>query len=261
MVLAEQAEARRLASELHLEFMRANEAGTRAVLADTDDASASAARESEQAANHAAQRLDALAPIVQSLGYDDEVNILNGFRDRFAEYRKLDREILPLATENSNLKAQRLAFGDAAAAADALSSALDELAARSTPDLALAATKARLAVREIQVLQARHIAEPDDAGMSAIEEAMFKLETSARDTLESLRKGAGRNEAAFDSAGESLGRFIAANAEVIRLSRRNSDVRSMAATLGRKRVVAAECEERLAALETALAAHTVSATK
>jgi hypothetical protein len=43
---------------------------------------------------------------------------------RFAEYRVLDRKILDLAVENTNLKAQRLALGPAQEAADAFRDAL-----------------------------------------------------------------------------------------------------------------------------------------
>jgi hypothetical protein len=43
------------------------------------------------------------------------------------------------------------------------------------------------------------------------------------------------------------------NDEIVALSRRNSNVRSLALSLGRKRVVVAECDDQLTALEQALA--------
>jgi hypothetical protein len=49
--------------------------------------------------------------------------------------------------------------------------------------------------------------------------------------------------------------------EIITLSRRNSDVRSLALSLGDKRKVTAECEAHLQALEDALAKHEFSATR
>jgi hypothetical protein len=51
------------------------------------------------------------------------------------------------------------------------------------------------------------------------------------------------------------------NDELIVLSRRNSNVRSLALSLGRKRVVTADCEDRLRALEQALATHEFTATR
>ena len=54
---------------------------------------------------------------------------------------------------------------------------------------------------------------------------------------------------------------MAIHKEIITLSRRNSDVRSLALSLGRKRTVTAECEEQLQALEEALAKHEFTATR
>jgi hypothetical protein len=49
--------------------------------------------------------------------------------------------------------------------------------------------------------------------------------------------------------------------EIIALSRRNSDVRSLALSPCRKRVVTAECEAQLHGLDEALARHAFSATR
>ena len=54
---------------------------------------------------------------------------------------------------------------------------------------------------------------------------------------------------------------MAINDEIVTLSRRNSNVRSLALSLGRKRMVTAECEDDLRALEEALAKHEFTATR
>jgi hypothetical protein len=54
---------------------------------------------------------------------------------------------------------------------------------------------------------------------------------------------------------------MAVNDEIVTLSRRNSNVRSLALSLGRKRMVTAESEDDLRALEEALAKHEFSATR
>ena len=54
---------------------------------------------------------------------------------------------------------------------------------------------------------------------------------------------------------------MAIHAEIVTLSRRNSNVRSLALSLGRKRTVTAECEDALRALEQALATHEFTATR
>ena len=51
------------------------------------------------------------------------------------------------------------------------------------------------------------------------------------------------------------------NAELVALSRRNSDVRSLALSLGQKRMVTAACEESLQALQAALAKRGLGGTR
>lgn len=59
----------------------------------------------------------------------------------------------------------------------------------------------------------------------------------------------------------ALDRFTAIHKEIIKLSRRNSEVRSLSLSLGRKRTITAQCEDRLRALEEALAKHQFTATR
>ena len=63
------------------------------------------------------------------------------------------------------------------------------------------------------------------------------------------------------AAADALDRFKVINAELVTLSRRNSNVRSLALSLGRKRTVTAECDALLVALEEALAKHDFTATR
>ena len=87
-------------------------------MADTDEMTVAFAREAEEAQQAVQTDIDALEPILQSLHFSDETRLLQEFVSRFAEYRELDRRILDLAVENTNLKAQRLSFGPAQEAAD-----------------------------------------------------------------------------------------------------------------------------------------------
>ena len=125
-VLTQLLEARRLASDLHVQFSKAADASNRAVMGDTDVAAAAAADEAKRARQLIERDVETLRPILQSLGYDQELAALVGFFvARFDEYRRLDDEILPLAGENTNVKAQRLSFGAAQQAADAFRTAID----------------------------------------------------------------------------------------------------------------------------------------
>src|SRR5262249_12659551 len=118
-------EARRVTAELRVSFTRAADASNRAVMADTDDASVAARDEAMKAREVVERDLEALQSILHDLAYADELRYLAGFRARYSEYRRLDDEILPLAIENSNLKAQRLSFGPAQEAVEAFRAALE----------------------------------------------------------------------------------------------------------------------------------------
>jgi hypothetical protein len=54
--------------------------------------------------------------------------------------------------------------------------------------------------------------------------------------------------ASTEAAAAALDRFSAIHREIITLSRRNSDVRSLALSLGRKRMIVAQCDDQLRAL-------------
>ena len=258
-------EARRLASGLHVAFTHAADAANRAVMADTDDASMQAMNEAREARQLVERDVQGLQPILQALGYQDELQDLSAFTSRYGEYRRLDDEILPLAVENTNLKAQRLSFGPAQEAAGAfqaaLASAIGSRAGKNAQADALAA-RARVAVLEIQVLQAPHIAEADEAAMTRLEAQMSASAADARTALDGLKRAlppaAAPHLAAADAA---LARFMKINADLITLSRRNSNVRSLALSLGRKRVVTAECEDQLTMLGQALSKHESTATR
>ena len=115
---------------------------------------------------------------------------------------------------------------------------------------------------EIQVLQAPHIAEPEDAVMTRVESEMDASASAAKKSLDELRAALAPAAAPqLDVASAALARFLSVHAEIIKLSRRNSNVRSLALSLGRKRTVTATCESRLQAFETALGRHAFTATR
>jgi len=251
-------DARRLSAELLVEFTKTADAANRAVMADTDADSTAFARESEQTAQQVRHTSGQLGMLVTGLGYADEARLLAEFNSRFSEYQTLDRTILGLAIENSNLKAQRLSFGPIQKEADAFGETLESIARSAQPAevwhvKALVAT-AVSAVREIQLLQAPHIAEADDEAMTRIEKRMATSEGEARGALEMLgRVVQPSSKAQIDAATSALARFVDLNAQLIVLSRRNSNVRSLALSLGKKRMLTASCEESLRALQDALA--------
>jgi len=250
-------DARQRTADLMLNFSTAADAGNRAVMAHTDEASVTFAREAAAAADAAAKDAAALGPLLDALGYTDETRLLKEFATRFAEYRTLDRDLLDLAIENSNLKAQRLAFGPAQTAVDGFRVALDSIATATTGESswraqALAA-QALAAVREIQVLQAPHNAEADDEAMTRMEAQMKKAETAARTSLQKLATATPpASKPQLAAATGALDSFMDLNRQIVELSRRNTNVRSLALALGQKRTLTAACQDSLRALQEAL---------
>jgi hypothetical protein len=264
LALTRLVEARQLAADLRTDFTRAADASNRAIMTDSDEAATTAAGEARQAVEAVASGASALRSHLEALGYGDERRLLESFETCFGEYRTVDGEILGLAVENSNLKAQRLSFGPSREAADAMQKEL-EAAVKAAPAGAASRVEAQAwravaALRAIQVLQAPHIAEAEDAAMTRMEAEMDAAAGDVRKALEQM-KAMGLPAARLTAATSAFERFMTVNAEMLTLSRRNSEVRSLALSLGRKRILTAQCDDQLRALQDALAAHAVGGTR
>lgn len=260
----EMVEARRLTADLRVEFAKAADASNRAVMADTDEASEVFAHEAERTTETVESDVASLSSHLRDLDYPAELGLLEEFKTKFAEYLKVDHIVLDLAVQNTNLKAQRLSFGPAREAADAFQSALEALGARSKDRCRFGEmeSKAALAVRDIQVLLAPHIAEADDSAMTRMEAEMAGRETAAGDALQAIPAlvdpGAGPQ---IDEATARFQRFKDVSHQIVALSRRNTNVRSLALALREKPVLTAACDDSLHSLETALAKERFSATR
>ena len=251
-------DARRLSAELLIQFTRASNAANQAVMADTDEASIAFAKQADERKKQVQADVDALRPLLHDLNYGEETRLLDEFVTAFMAYRDLDGRILVLAVENTNLKAQRLSFGECQQAADAFAQALNAIVpavpAGDTWRVRALVASAVADLRAIQVAQAPHIAEADEAVMTRIEQQMKTSETAVRSALDSLqplvpsaaRPRLAEARAAFD-------RFMSLNAQIVELSRRNTNVRSLMLTLNEKGKATIACEQSLRALQDALA--------
>lgn len=266
LVLTDQVEARRLGADIRVQFTMAADAANRAVMADTDEASKAAAQDALKARQQVEQDGNGLEPILKKLGYTSDLQNLDEFKKQFAEYKKLDDETLDLAVENTNLKAQRLSFTSGQAAVDAFRRALDSLPAVARPSdrtrVEALSAGAEAAALSIQVVQARHIAESDDQAMTKMEEQMAQADAAARKALAELQPLIPKaRSSALTAATAALDQLKQVNAEIVQLSRRNTNVRSLALALGQKHSMRAKCEAALQALSDSLAQHEFKATK
>ena len=102
-VLTRLEESRRVTTDLRVHFSQVADASSRAVMADTEEASVAAVRESKSATGAVEKEAAALERLFESLSYMSETLILRDFNARFAEYRKLDGRIVTLALENTQI--------------------------------------------------------------------------------------------------------------------------------------------------------------
>jgi Four helix bundle sensory module for signal transduction len=248
------------------DLLAAAEAEKSAVMADTDEASRAFAEQSVQASQSVDQTRRELEPLLA--GNRPGARLLREFNQCWDKLQEIDREVLSLAVQNTNLKALRLSFGPAAAAMKSMEEALNQLmdVTSSSPDavtITRLAAQAVIGTLNIYALQAPHIAESTVTRMEEMEAVMKSLDAQVTNALQSL-------QARVDEAGQP---FIEAawtsykdlqniNAEIVALSRQNSNIRSYALSLGQKRKTTAQCQDVLAALqETVHQSMTYKATK
>ncbi len=187
----------------------------------------------------------------------------NDSERKLAAYRLVDEQVLALAVENSNLKAQQLSFGPAREAADRFKAALEPLAPSAAAkdrcraeELVAAAV---LNVRELQILHGPHIASADDAAMTGMEKEIATLEARTTEALAALQRLlAARSTTSAEAAFEQ---FRKIEGQIVALSRRNTNVRSLELSLKDKPPLTAACNDTLLRLATALAEEGSKATR
>ncbi len=265
-VIERMAKAQQRARDLHVHFTQLADLTDLAVMADTDDASRGFANQARQNADTVQTDAAALRSILKGLMFSKEISLLDQFEKRFAKYRVLNRSILDLSVENTNLKAQRLSIGPAQDAVEAFRLALEKVASGAPPNDACrvkALTASALAaVREIQVLEAPHIIQASDAEMTRIEEKMSASENAAKDALKVLATAVPDSVRPQVTASQAaLSKYLDLHNQLIALSRRNSNVRSLAMALGELRLLNAGCEDDLRALQKAIDARGFAATR
>jgi hypothetical protein len=246
-----------LVSRMRADLYAAAEAEKSAVLAETDAASKDNAKRSQAAADRVAAELKSFKAL--PAGNAAEVERLRRFESAFADYRKADEEVLTLAVQNTNLKAFALSFGPATDALAKMEQALRPTIDAGTKsgkaaDAALQASRALTEALRIQTLHAPHITEKTDARMDELEKRMAESDTSARKALGALGSSGAQAFAAYE-------KFQQVTAEVVRLSRLNTNVRSLGLSLNRKVQVLAVCDEALQALGDNLGGGAAKATK
>jgi hypothetical protein len=244
-----------LVGQLQVALASAAEAEKSAVLAITDEASVANAERARAAGAEAERGRVELSRLLEQAGTPRERELLGQFSAGFAELRRVDDQVLGLAVRNTNLKAQALAFGPAAAALAELDAALERPAARGAAAQRLA-DRARVGALRVQALLAPHVWQAQDAEMDRLEAVMAGELRQVRAALDALGAAVGAAEVAPAQA--ALARYLGVEVQVLALSRENTNVRSLALSLGQKRAALAVCQEVLAALQQAILAEPIA---
>ena len=116
-----------------------------------------------------------------------------------------------------------------------------------------------LHVRELQVLHGPHIASADDAAMSGMEKEMASLEMQTTEAVAGLHGLLAPS--ALTSAEAAFAQFKNVEGQIVALSRRNTNVRSLELSLETKPPLTAACDDSLLRLESALAQEGSKATR
>jgi hypothetical protein len=250
-------------SALRINFLKSIEAEKLAVMAETDEVSLAFADESKQAAEAVEVDLKELSRLIGMHPAADESKLLQEFEAAWEQVRKIDRVILDLAVQNTNLKAFRLSFGKGREAVERFEDALTALTQDVTDArLIRAAAEALTAELKILTLHAPHIVSPHDEEMSQIEQVIHAKEEAVHRSLVILAGLAPADKQPYVSAAVTADReFTAVTATVLKWSRENTNVNSLNLSLDRKQKATALCEAALNQLHEAFARQAFKATR
>jgi hypothetical protein len=246
----------RILSQMRIHLLHAVEMEKSAVMALTDKESRDFADQSLAASAAVDKDLKSLLPLIDTTSLQDEKKLAAEFSTCWTEFRKLDQIILELAVQNTNLKAAALSREKGAGALQQFAKNLELIAQPQSETthgnrLTEPSLHAMAAGLHILNLQNSHIAETDSGKMDQIETAMKAEEKEAAKALDelSLLTAASKSQAAVERAKKTFDEFMAVTGQVINLSRQNSNIKSLELSLGKKRLIAAQCEEILAAFQ------------
>ena len=249
-----------LVERMRLSVALAAEAEKSAVMAITDEDSQTYADHARTATGAVEQGRRELEQLLQSGGTKNENASLTRFSGAFAEFQRIDKDLLDLAVKNTNLKAYSLAFGPAAEAIREMDTALARVVTTagnspSANDLKVMqlADGARIAALRLLTLLPPHIAEESDQKMDEMEAVMTNEGQAVHQNLvdlSALPTLSGNPDLA--AATVSFARFAELKKQILKLSRENTNVRSLTISLNQKRKVMLVCQDALAALEQAI---------
>ncbi|MCX5869282.1 MAG: MCP four helix bundle domain-containing protein [Deltaproteobacteria bacterium] len=240
-----------IVSQIRINLHKSVEMEKNAVMAITDKESQEFADQSLAASAAVEQNLTRLRSLIDAVPLKDEKKLDSEFNTCWTELRKLDQVILELAVQNTNLKAASLSREKGAETMRQFEHALEELmhSYAGTPNegrITSLSFHAITAGLKMYNLHSSHIAEASDEKMDQIETQIKAEENEVAKSLDGLAEIVGEeSENLLLQAKMDFSEFNEVTAKVIKLSRQNSNIKSLELSLGRKRKIAAQCDEIL----------------
>lgn len=256
-----------LISTMRIQLLEAIEDEKNAVLALTDEESKGFADRARKASDGVENNRKEMAAIIHHENASREMELMKEFDSCWLQFRKLDETILALATQNTNLKAQQLSATQCAQEMKRLEESLNgfilkRVKAGQGDEAVRLSYEALTASLKIFALHKPHIETASDKEMDTIEQEIQSDDASARKALRALRAipNLGGN-ANLKSAETAYDKFMSLTAEVLRLSRLNTNIKSAELSLGKKRLISAQCQEILATLQESVQNRQLKATR
>ena len=254
-VLKRTGELNNLISQIRIDLLKSSEIEKTAVMADTDEMSRELANNAIGINNEIEIKRQELLQLVCNSGSSTEVHFVEEFKNCWDQFQKIDGVLLKFAVENTNLKASSLSTSKGFQILSifekdlmdirnsSLSSGNKDLIVRLISDALVAAFK-------IQYMHSPHIASANDTTMDTIEDSIKKLDATVKSSLDRLNGLVPKDGLALlRDASSAYDHYMVVTAEVLRLSRQNTNIRSFELSLGRKRKVTIECDEILNGLQ------------
>jgi hypothetical protein len=254
-------------SRMRINLLKSVEAEKMAVMADTDESSRANAVESQKAADALEKDRLELGLLIQKDPIDREMKLFQEFDPCWTEFRKIDQVLLDFAVKNTNIKAANLSFIKGGEAVKDFEEALNRLissqpSAKETLPIDQEACKALVAGIKIHYLHAPHIAASNDEQMDQIERDIKQNEAVIAKALARLTPLIPEKEQIpLQKAKKAYEELSKVTAQVISLSRQNTNIKSFELSLGRKRKITAQCDEILKSLEEAVRSRSFKATR
>jgi len=254
-------------TRMRINLLKSTDLEKGAVMAVTDEESQALAEQSRKSADDVERDYYELKGLIDAAKIDKEIKLLKEFGDNWNRFRLIDKELLSLAVENTNIKATKLSYTAAAQAIADFERLLSALMDIPTSDgeraqMAKSAYQAVTAAFMIYSLDAPHINEAQDKKMDEMENLMGTNEKKVRNALRNLSRLTNQHGRIISNdALLAFSKFMEVHKEVLRLSRMNTNVKSLELSLGGKRKVAAQCEEILNSLTDTVQSRSFKATR